>query len=257
MAYDRDRSAFLAALSHELRTPLNAILGFADILLSEVDGPLTPDQRENLTIVRTSGEHLRSLIDDILDLSALESGELRLTLQDVDVFNIADESVREARVTAEAKGLFVLLAGRPAPARADARRVRQILGNVIGNAVKFTSQGGVRVNIDHDDENVTVTVIDSGPGIAPDEQEAIFEEYRQLGDLSAQRAGTGLGLAISRRLVDMHGGRILVQSQLGKGSKFTITLPAMPPHIRPGPRSDPPPRRTTGRGRAYVPPSSR
>src|SRR5262245_42179919 len=134
LAYDRERSAFLAALSHELRTPLNAILGFTEVLLSEVDGPLDAEARENLLVVRSSGEHLRALIDDILDLSALESGELRLTLREIDVFPIVADVVREGRVGAAAKGLVLSLIGESARAFADERRVRQIVGNIVGNA---------------------------------------------------------------------------------------------------------------------------
>jgi signal transduction histidine kinase len=219
----------LAALSHELRTPLNAILGFTDVLLSEVDGPLSADARENLQIVRSSGEHLRALIDDILDLSALESGELRLSTQSVDVFPIASEVVREARVTAEAKGLEIRVVGKPAMAWADARRVRQIIGNIVGNAIKFTVHGGVTVRVDPRDGGVAVTVSDTGPGIAPQDHEAIFREYFQSGDVRKQRVGTGLGLAITRRLVQMHRGFIDLRSQLGKGSTFTIVLPSRPP----------------------------
>jgi signal transduction histidine kinase len=233
LTYDRDRSAFLAALSHELRTPLNAILGFSDILLSEADGPLSKDARENLEIVRTSGRHLASLIDDILDLSALESGQLRLTRAHVDVFAIAESVVREAQVTAQAKGLEVRLAGKIATAWADPRRVRQMLSNVIGNAVKFTSTGFVDVTVLSEDPTTTaIRVADTGPGIAPDEQTAIFEEYRQSGEERVRRAGTGLGLAITRRLVNMHGGRITLASNVGKGSVFAIFLPAVPEEPR-------------------------
>jgi signal transduction histidine kinase len=228
LAYDTDRSAFLAALSHELRTPLNAILGFTDVLLSEVDGPLRGDARENLRVVRTSGEHLRSLIDDILDLSALESGELRLTRRMVDLFSIAEEVVREARVAAQHKELSIELSGHSVRAWADAVRVRQIVGNVVGNAVKFTAQGRVEVEIAERDDQAAIVVSDTGTGIAPGEQAAIFEEYRQVGDASARRVGTGLGLAITRRLVQMHGGVIDLDSELGRGSRFTITLPRRP-----------------------------
>ena len=229
LAYDRDRSAFLAALSHELRTPLNAILGFTEVLLAEVDGPLSDEARENLMVVRQSGEHLRSLIGDILDLSALESGELQLSRREVDVFGIAEEVVREARVMAEGKPLSVELGGEPAIAWADARRVRQILGNVVGNAVKFTSEGSVIIRVELREKFVAVIVSDTGPGIAPEEQAAIFEEYRQSGDINVRRIGTGLGLAITRRLVQMHGGFIEVESELGRGSRFTIVLPSEPP----------------------------
>jgi signal transduction histidine kinase len=239
LAYDRERSAFLSALSHELRTPLNAILGFTEVLLSEVDGPLDDEARENLIVVRGSGEHLRALIDDILDLSALESGELRLNLGDVDVYPIVAEVVREGRVGAAAKGLVISLVGGPARAYADERRVRQIIGNIVGNAVKYTEHGRVDVRLALDAEHVVVDVSDTGPGIAPEEHEAIFQEYFQSREARTRRTGTGLGLAIARRLCEMHGGHIEVTSEIGKGSTFRVVLPiASRPEGRP-PRSRP------------------
>jgi signal transduction histidine kinase len=230
LAYDRDRSAFLAALSHELRTPLNAILGFAEVLLSEVDGPLSAEARENLLVVRTSGEHLRSLIGDILDLSALESGELRLSRNSVDLYSIAEDVVREAQVTASTKSLRVSLEGSSALAYADARRLRQILTNLVGNAVKFTAQGQVRVRVESRAHEVAVLVSDTGPGIPSHEQTFIFDEYTQTGELRARQAGTGLGLAITRRLVQMHGGKINLTSKVGTGSRFEILLPREQAH---------------------------
>ncbi len=223
--YDKDRSAFLAALSHELRTPLNAILGFAEVLLSEVDGPLTPDARENLTVVRTSGEHLRELIDDILDLSALESGELKLSVDQCNILQVASDVVKEAQGNAQTKALTVEITGEPVYAIADARRVRQVIGNLVSNAVKFTIEGSVRVDVRRRGAFATITVEDTGPGIAPDEQSAIFEEYQQAGDQTSRRKGTGLGLAITRRLIRMHRGFIELESELGKGSRFTVALP--------------------------------
>lgn len=228
LAYDRERSAFLAALSHELRTPLNAILGFTEVLLSEVDGPLDPEARENLLVVRGSGEHLRALIDDILDLSALESGELRLSFGDVDVYRIASDVVREAQVGAAAKGLAISLVGSPVRALADERRVRQIVGNIVGNAVKYTEQGRVDVRVAPEGLFFVVEVKDTGPGIAPEDHEAIFQEYFQSREARTRRIGTGLGLAIARRLVAMHGGRIELESQLGRGSLFRVVLPIEP-----------------------------
>ena len=240
LAYDRERSAFLAALSHELRTPLNAILGFTEVLLSEVDGPLDPEARENLLVVRGSGQHLRALIDDILDLSALESGELRLTLRQIDIYPILAEVVREARVGATSKRLVISLTGVSARAFADERRVRQIVGNIVGNAVKYTERGRVDVRLRVANAEVAVEVADTGPGIAPEEHEAIFQEYWQSRDARTRRAGTGLGLAIARRLVAMHGGRIEVTSEIGRGSTFRVVLPMEPPKLdgRP-PRSRP------------------
>jgi signal transduction histidine kinase len=229
LAFDRDRSAFLAALSHELRTPLNAILGFADVLLAEVDGPLSDEARDNLTVLRRSADHLRALIDDILDLSALESGELRLEIAPVDVFSVAAEIAREARVTAQGKELTVTLAGRSSTAWADPRRVRQILGNLVGNAVKFTRAGHVDLAVDLEGDDVVMSVADTGPGIPPEQQAAIFEEYWQAPSSKQARVGAGLGLAITRRLVRMHGGKIELESEIGKGSKFTVRLPINPP----------------------------
>lgn len=247
LAYDRDRSDFLAALSHELRTPLNAILGFTDVLLSEVDGPLSADAQENLSVVRNSGQHLRALIDDILDLSALESGELRLNCKMIDVLSIGQEVVREARIGAEAKSLEISVVGNRAMAFADGRRVRQIIGNIVGNAVKFTSKGSVTVRIDPRDGGVAIAITDTGPGIAREDHEAIFQEYWQAGEVKRQRIGTGLGLAITRRLVQMHRGFIDLKSQLGKGSTFTIVLPSRPPVVVQLP-PEPPQRQTIDSG---------
>ncbi len=227
--YAQDRAAFLAALSHELRTPLNAILGFADVLLDEIDGPLSEEARENLTIVRTSGEHLRSLIDDILALSALESGAFRLSREQLELSSVARDVVTEARVTAEQKGVQISLecpAGdESTSAFADRRRMRQIFQNVVSNAVKFTNSGSVSVKIWRVNEAVVTTVTDTGPGIAREQLEAIFEEFRQADTSNAQRQGTGLGLSITRRLVHMHGGSVRAESQLGRGSTFTIRIP--------------------------------
>ncbi len=221
---DKERSAFLAALSHELRTPLNAILGFADVLLSEVDGTLDDATREELGVIRASASHLRSLIDDILELSALESGGLRLNRSAVDVHAIAEEVVREQQPIAAAKKLRLDLEGeRGAIADADPQRLRQVLGNIVGNAIKFTSRGGVRVVVeDQGGGEVIVHTIDSGPGITPQERAAIFEEYGQAGDTATRGKGPGLGLAIARRLVAMHGGELELSSQLGHGSRFTF-----------------------------------
>ncbi len=223
---DRERSAFLAGLSHELRTPLNAILGFAHVLESEVDGPLTDEGRESLAVIRTSGEHLRQLIDDILELSALETGTLQLSRGPVDVREIAEQVVREATATIADKplGLDVTGEGRPI-AFADKRRVRQILTNLVSNAVKFTSRGKVTVDVAERGSFVVIVVRDTGPGIPAEQTAAIFEEYKQLGDARSRRGGTGLGLAITKRLVLMHGGTIEVSSELGRGSTFSATLP--------------------------------
>jgi signal transduction histidine kinase len=227
MSMERDRSAFLAALSHELKTPLNVILGFADVLLAEVEGPLSDEARENLEVVSMSGAHLKALIKDILDLSALESGELSLARSLHDVYPIAADVIREHRVTALQKGLYLTLSGESAEVWADPVRVHQMLGNLVGNALKFTREGGVSVQISQRGEQTAIVVTDSGPGIAAKEQAAIFEDFAQVGDPRARVAGTGLGLAITRRLVNMHGGQIRIRSELGHGAEFTVFLPAV------------------------------
>jgi signal transduction histidine kinase len=225
-AADRDRAAFLAAVSHELRSPLNAILGFADILMAEVDGPLTPEAREEVEQIRGSGKHLLDLINDILEFSALESGQLKLSRTCVDLGTLASEVVREAQG---------LVGGRPVRVRleeeggvrahADPRRVRQVLTNLIGNAIKFTLDGEVLVQVHRDGRWARVSVRDTGPGISPQERPLIFQEYKQTKEERSKRRGTGLGLAIARRLVLMHGGRIVVESTVGEGSMFAVLLP--------------------------------
>ncbi|WP_438015816.1 HAMP domain-containing sensor histidine kinase [Sorangium sp. So ce315] len=225
-AMDRERSAFLAGLSHELRTPLNAILGFAHVLESEVDGPLSQDAREALSVIRQSGEHLRTLIDDILDLSALETGKLQLSRRAVNLRVLVDQVMREASAAARDKPVELRVTGdHGLVAHADPRRVRQILTNLVSNAVKFTARGSVTVHIAARGRYAAIVVQDTGPGIPPEETSAVFEEYRQTGDVRSRRAGTGLGLSIARRLVLMHGGTIQLESELGRGSIFTITLP--------------------------------
>lgn len=223
---DRDRAAFLAAVSHELRSPLNAVLGFADILMTEVDGPLTAAAREEVEQIRGSGAHLLELINDILEFSALESGQLRLSRGSVDLFAVATEVVREATGVLGGKSLRVSVHGELGVlALADARRVRQILQNLVGNAIKFTQRGEVTVVVVREANCARVSVRDTGPGISAAERAMIFEEYMQAGDERAKKRGTGLGLAIARRLVLMHGGMIRVDSELGRGSTFDVTLP--------------------------------
>jgi signal transduction histidine kinase len=222
----RERSAFLAGLSHELRTPLNAILGFTHVLESEVDGPLDDEARESLGVIKTSGEHLKTLIDDVLDLSALETGQLRLNRRALDVRELAEEVVREARATVRDKPVGLAVTGQAGLfAHADAQRVRQVLTNLVTNAIRATAQGWVTVHIEARGGFVAVVVADTGAGIPLEQRDAIFEAYRQGGDARSRRGGTGLGLSIAQRLVGMHGGRIEVESQLGQGSRFTVCLP--------------------------------
>jgi signal transduction histidine kinase len=226
-AADRDRAAFLAAVSHELRSPLNAILGFADILATEVDGPLTQSAREEVEQIRGSGAHLLELISDILEFSALESGQLKLSRARVDLTQLAGEVVRESQgLLGDKPQVQLRLEGEPGViADADARRVRQILTNLVGNAIKFTQAGQVVVTISKQGSYASVSVTDTGPGINAAERAMIFEEYKQASDERTRKRGTGLGLAIARRLVLMHGGTIHVESELGRGSTFRVLVP--------------------------------
>jgi signal transduction histidine kinase len=225
-AADRDRAGFLAAVSHELRSPLNAILGFADLLVAEVDGPLSPEAREEVEQIRGSGKHLLDLINDILELSALESGQLRLSMTNVDLALVAWEVVREAAGVVGARPVTIRLDAQPGVfAVADPKRVRQILTNLVGNAIKFTQQGEVVVEVVREGRLTRMSVRDTGPGIRPQERAVIFQEYKQSKEERARRRGTGLGLAITRRLVLMHAGSIEVDTQVGRGSTFSVWLP--------------------------------
>ncbi len=226
-AADRDRAAFLAAVSHELRSPLNAILGFADILMSEVDGPLSTEAREEVEQIRASGKHLLDLINDILELSALEGGQLRLSRTRVDLCAVTREVVREAAGLLGTRQVAVRVQGEfPVWARADARRVRQILTNLVGNAIKFTERGEVVIDVASEGRFARISVRDTGPGISAHERGVIFQEYKQTKAERVRRRGTGLGLAIARRLVSMHGGEIDVDTEVGRGSTFSVVLPA-------------------------------
>jgi signal transduction histidine kinase len=226
-AADRDRAAFLAAVSHELRSPLNAILGFADVLMTEVDGPLGAEAREEVEQIRGSGKHLLDLINDILEYSALESGQLTLSRSRVDLTAVALEVVREAAVVVGGRPVAVRIEGEPEVcARADPKRVRQVLTNLVGNAVKFTPRGEVVVQVLRDGRWAVCRVRDTGPGISSTERAFIFQEYKQTKEERARRRGTGLGLAIARRLVLLHGGRIEVDSEVGRGSTFEVRLPS-------------------------------
>jgi signal transduction histidine kinase len=245
-AADRERAAFLAAVSHELRSPLNAILGFADILMEEVDGPLSPSAQEEVEQIRGSGAHLLSLINDILEFSALESGQLRLSRGRVDLTALANEVVKEARGLVGEKPLVVRVEAQVGAlvARVDGRRVRQILGNLVNNAIKFTQSGEVIVGVGREGQMASLYVSDTGPGISPQERALIFKEYKQARGERQRRRGTGLGLAITRRLVMLHQGTIQVDSEVGHGSTFKVLLPIG--NIEAAPSMAPPPRDRNG-----------
>ncbi len=225
------KSEFLANMSHELRTPLNAILGFSQVLRERMFGDLNAKQEEYVDDILSSGYHLLSLINDVLDLSKVEAGQLELEVAPFSLQDALESGVVMVRERAMTDGVQVALAAVPNVdvVTGDERRIRQVIFNLLSNAVKFTPEGGaVAVRAMHVNGEVQVSVADSGPGIAPEDHDRIFEEFQQTERGIEQREGTGLGLALSKRLVELHGGRIWVDSELGKGSTFVFTLPSTP-----------------------------
>ena len=222
------KSEFLAKMSHQLRTPLTAIIGFCDVLKSGMDGELNRDQAEDLRQIDTSGQILLELVNDILDLAKIEAGKIEITRQEVDLGSVADQVIRTLYQAAESKALKLASDISPAAKTvlADPSRVREILTNLVSNAVKFTPAGSVTIRTMAVGPMAEISVIDTGIGIAKDVHERIFEEFRQADDtISRTYGGTGLGLSIARRLVELQGGQIGVESQPGKGSRFWFTLP--------------------------------
>jgi signal transduction histidine kinase len=228
-AASRHKSEFLANMSHELRTPLNAILGFSEVLAERMFGEVNEKQAEYLQDILSSGRHLLSLINDILDLSKVEAGRLELELGRFHLPSALDNALTLVRERATRHGITLTqtVDERVGHIIADERKVKQILLNLLSNAVKFTPEGGrVGLTATAAEGVITIAVRDTGIGIAPEDQAAIFEEFRQVGrDDARKQEGTGLGLTLAKRFVELHGGRIWVASEVGKGSTFTFTLP--------------------------------
>jgi len=225
----RHKSEFLANMSHELRTPLNAILGFTQVLRAEMFGPVNEKQAEYLDDMHSSGQHLLSLINDVLDLARVEAGQVELEIAPFSLREALESGVVMVRERAVVGGVSVELAADPEidVIEGDERRIRQVIFNLLSNAVKFTPSGGaVHVTTARTDGEIRISVADTGPGIAVEDRERIFEEFQQGEAAVQQREGTGLGLALSKRLVELHGGRIWVDSEVGAGSLFVFTLPA-------------------------------
>jgi signal transduction histidine kinase len=227
----RHKSEFLANMSHELRTPLNAVIGFSEVLQDRLFGDLNEKQAEYVADIHTSGRHLLALINDILDLSKIEAGRMELQVNIVALAEVLESSVALMRERATRQGIGLGLEVSPTIGviEADERKLKQVLFNLLTNALKFTGSGGhVDVSAGYDADGVVVSVRDDGVGIAEADQVRIFEEFQQVGSSQLQE-GTGLGLALSRRFVELHGGRLWVESEPGKGSTFTFTLPRTPP----------------------------
>jgi PAS domain S-box-containing protein len=229
----KHKSDFLANMSHELRTPLNAIVGFSQVLKEKLFGPVNEKQDEYLDDILSSADHLLELINDILDLSKVEAGQVELERGLFSLREALERGVVMVRERALKNGVALELELDPSIdlVEGDERRIRQVVFNLLSNAVKFTPSGG-RVDVSAAQENgeVVVCVTDTGPGISHEDQARIFEEFQQARDTNGERPeGTGLGLALSKSLVELHGGRIWVESEPGKGSSFTFTLPAGAP----------------------------
>ena len=229
---NRLKSEFLANVSHELRTPMNAIIGYSKLMLDGLDGELNSQQEADLQRVTTAADNLLSLINGLLDLSKIEAGRMEINVEELDIPPLAEEVIALMRPQADAKGVGIgseMAAALPA-VLGDRARIRQVLVNLMSNAVKFTDEGSVTMSASSADGWVTVSVRDTGIGISPEAQSYIFDEFRQADASTTRRyGGTGLGLAISKRLVALHGGRIWVESASGGGSIFSFTLPV---HVR-------------------------
>jgi signal transduction histidine kinase len=228
-AANRHKSEFLASMSHELRTPLNAIIGFSEVLEERMFGELNEKQAEYLRDIHTSGTHILSLINDILDLSKIEAGRMDLEISHFDLPRVLENAVTLVRGRADRNRVALELQCEPGLSTwtADERKVKQIMLNLMSNAVKFTPAGGrVRVSARRTGAALAISVSDSGVGIRPEDQKLVFEEFRQVGEDPLKKSeGTGLGLALAKRFVELHGGVITVESMPGVGSTFTFTLP--------------------------------
>jgi signal transduction histidine kinase len=225
---DRLKSEFLASMSHELRTPLNSIIGYAEVILDGIDGEINDEVTEDVTAIYNSGKLLLNLINDILDLAKIEAGQLALDLEQVNLHTFLESVTDTSRILLKDKPveLKVDLEAAPREIVADRLRIEQILNNLLSNAAKFTEKGSIIVSAKPEGEWVRISVTDSGIGIPKEKLGLIFERFRQADQSTTRRAGgTGLGLAITRQLVELHGGQIEVQSEVGRGSTFSFTLP--------------------------------
>jgi signal transduction histidine kinase len=224
----RHKSQFLANMSHELRTPLNAILGYTELLVDGIYGDLSPKAGDVMTRIDRSGKHLLGLINDVLDLSKIEAGQLELGLTEYSLKEVVHAVVTQIEALAAEKGLILQVTVAPdLPAgRGDERRLAQVLLNLVGNAIKFTEVGSVRVVAYREGDAFVVSVADTGPGVAEADRQRIFEEFQQAdSSTTRKKGGTGLGLSIAKRIVELHGGKLWVDSAVGRGSTFSFRVP--------------------------------
>jgi signal transduction histidine kinase len=225
---DRLKSAFLVTMSHELRTPLNSIIGFSGILLKEIPGPLNDEQKKQLEIVLLAGRNLLSIINDLLDLSKIEAGQMTVSTESFNIQELIEEVMRIEWPIVRKKGLYLNLTKTAETCEivSDRKRLHQVLLNILDNAVKFTDEGGVNIRYYKENGFINIQVSDTGIGIKEEYLYDIFIPFIQINnDLTSEHQGTGLGLPISRKFMELLQGTISVKSELGVGSIFTITLP--------------------------------
>jgi signal transduction histidine kinase len=224
----KHKSQFLANMSHELRTPLNAILGYTELIVDGVYGDTPEKVQATLKRIMTNGKHLLGLINDVLDLSKIEAGQLTLSLGDYSMKDVVHAVYGAVEPLAAEKKLNFKAEIAPdmATGHGDERRLTQVLLNLVGNAIKFTDQGEIVIKASQSNGAFSVAVCDTGPGISEDDQKKLFQEFQQAdSSITKKKGGTGLGLAISKRIIQMHGGKIWLESQVGRGSTFAFTVP--------------------------------
>jgi PAS domain S-box-containing protein len=239
---NRLKSEFLASMSHELRTPLHTIIGFSELLAEELEGPLNEKQKRFMSHIHQDSLHLLELINEVLDLSKIEAGRLELRLETFDMIAAVDEALSSAKALGAQKSIAIeSRVPGGISLYADRLRVKEILYNLLSNAVKFTPDGGkIRIEATLEPASITISIVDTGIGIAADEHESVFNKFYQVGSTTkGVREGTGLGLAITKRLVEQHGGKIWVESEPGKGSRFSFTLPLTAQAVAPQQRKKP------------------
>ncbi len=222
------KSQFLANMSHELRTPLNSIIGYTKLMMDGLEGDINEEQRQDLQIIHTNSKHLLGLINDLLDLAKIEAGKIVLSYETFAISDLLDEAIPVVERLATDKGLTFACSVSPdiGSLNADRAKTKQVLVNVLGNAVKFTGEGGIKLTVAEADGDLVFSVTDTGIGMRSEDLDVIFDSFKQVGPAQiAGYQGTGLGLAISKQFIEMQGGRIWAESELGKGTTLTFTLP--------------------------------
>ena len=235
VAANKHKSEFLANMSHELRTPLNAIIGFSEIMGQEMFGELNNKQKEYVNDIANSGKHLLSLINDILDLSKVEAGRMELHQTTIDMNHIIPEAISIVNELAKNRNINIIYSTIENLKHliADERKIKQIILNLISNAIKFTPENGsITIKTEDKEKYLEVSITDTGIGISPEDQKKLFQSFKQVGtDITRKAQGSGLGLALAKQFVELHGGRIWVRSEINKGTSFIFTIPFSTEHI--------------------------